>query len=652
MKHIWINDNNPLNTEVYFEYQNNKQIDELVLSIAPFYTVFFDNKVVSYGPERTAAGYSRIRKLNVPKEVKTIVIRVTSHGFPSYDCDFQDPFFGCDVIKDEKVIDDCTSFRSFKSNRKVQDSEKYTFQRGFVEIYDLKNVEYYDVVKKEVSSPIILENGVGDTCLYKHQEFIRKDKHEFTTFDEIASQWFKKSPLISPVVKFEINEEYLSRFINNGSTCHEFELEVEKTGLLKFEVEAKEDDTEVLVTFNECLPDGKWIFARGACIDVVILKLNKGKNTIITSVPYTLKYLRAISKKEIEITPSMILIQNDRVERKIISKDAKIQKIYDAALNTFIQNAVDVFTDCPGRERAGWLCDSYFTGIGEHYFTGKNDIERCFLENFILSKTEEIEEKMLPMTFPSQCFDKTYIPNWAMWFVLEVDRYYKETNDKSLVDLAKSKIMDLLDFFKEFENEEGLLENLRSWVFVEWSISNSPDYLKCISFPTNMLYSKMLETVSRLYEMPEIKAKADKVKEAVNKYSYNGKYYCDNAIRVDGVITPCRDHVSETCQYYALFFEMNNNKEYSNRILNDFSPKIVENIDNVGKSNVFIGYFLRFLWLDKIKEYRKIEEESKDYFYNMAIKTGTLWEKDQPNASCNHGFTCSIAALLAKAANN
>ena len=38
--------------------------------------------------------------------------------------------------------------------------------------------------------------------------------------------------------------------------------------------------------------------------------------------------------------------------------------------------------------------------------------------------------------------------------------------------------------------------------------------------------------------------------------------------------------------------------------------------------------------------------EIQDYFYNMADKTGTLWEHTQNYASCNHGFASYIGHVL------
>ena len=74
------------------------------------------------------------------------------------------------------------------------------------------------------------------------------------------------------------------------------------------------------------------------------------------------------------------------IERKF--RNPEHAEIYRAALRTFSHNAVDLFTDCPSRERAEWLCDTFFTGRAKHFFFGDSVIEDAFLENYVLYKNE------------------------------------------------------------------------------------------------------------------------------------------------------------------------------------------------------------------------------------------------------------------------
>ena len=239
-----------------------------------------------------------------------------------------------------------------------------------------------------------------------------------------------------------------------------------------------------------------------------------------------------------------------------------------------------------------------------------------------------------------------------MWFVAELYEYFKTTGDTALINAAKKKVYGLLDYFKEYENEFGFLENLPSWVFVEWSKANDADFIKGVSFPTNILYAGMLESAGFLYKDDALIKKSAILSERINEFSFDGKYYCDNAETEGGKLKPCRDHVSETCQYYALFFEIAKNRDFKERMANDFSLPQKDNPDGVVKSSVFIGNFLRIFWLLKEKRYEKILSETKDYFYDMSVQTGTLWEKAEPTASCNHGFASCMAFVLDQCVSN
>ena len=50
--------------------------------------------------------------------------------------------------------------------------------------------------------------------------------------------------------------------------------------------------------------------------------------------------------------------KNSSVLKRIhLPQDTELALIYDAALESFRANALDLFMDCPSRERGGWLCD-------------------------------------------------------------------------------------------------------------------------------------------------------------------------------------------------------------------------------------------------------------------------------------------------------
>ena len=204
--------------------------------------------------------------------------------------------------------------------------------------------------------------------------------------------------------------------------------------------------------------------------------------------------------------------------------DETCELIDRAAVNTFRQNATDIFMDCPSRERAGWLCDSFFTARSEWEFTGRVDVERSFLENFLspvaLHADPPLPEGMLPMCYPSSHDylsgnpDKpqNYIPNWAMWLVLELEDYaVNRHGDVALIHAFRPRVEALLQYFKTFENQDGLLEDLQGWVFLEWSRASDDDLICGVNYPSNMVYAAMLAAAGRLYEDDTLIAQAEHV---------------------------------------------------------------------------------------------------------------------------------------------
>ena len=451
-------------------------------------------------------------------------------------------------------------------------------------------------------------------------------------------------------MKFNIEKELNAPFGDFSLKAGSFlscEMERNLTGFICCDIECPRRSV-ISFLFDEILTDGDIDPLRLGCVNHLKLTLEAGRYRFVSMEPYTFKYLKtAVFEGECVVKDLHIKeyafpaaeIKNS------LELSGKMQEIYQAGIETFRQNTLDVYMDCPSRERGGWLCDSFFTSRVEFLLTGACRVEKAFLENFILPEDfRDVPRGMLPMCYPSDHLNRRFIPNWAMFFVLELREYLERSEDAELVRMAAPRLEGLLEYFRGFENSDGLLENLDGWVFVEWSRANDDCLVKGINYPSNMLYARMLEDASYLLNKPELMRKSLRLKRVIRERAYNGLFFRDNA---------AVDECTEVCQYYAFFTHVADRENYPelyNTLKTQFGPGRKENnpYPEVAFANAFIGNYLRLEMLSENNEREQALREIEGYFADMAEKTGTLWEHDSPQASCNHGFASHVLYWLFK----
>jgi len=663
MQTIWSEQKTESNTELLFALKVGKKVDaRLSLVAKDIYNLYINGEFVSYGPARSAKGYCRVDKINIgsflTRKVNVIEVYVQYNGTRTLCFSDDDPYFGAELISNGEVIAVSEDFDCYLMNDKTIKVERMSSQRGYVEVYRqdknryLNSDERLKLKTKRVDCPIILERNVSysknersDARILERNKFSSDGKNiwenDFTKMLDSGKGLYsyKRSEcecvLSKELLMFKrdrdgIFDSYLFSF--DDVECGKFVIKAELYS-----------DADIWLVYDDILIDGDVLFNREQIIHGLKWSLKAGSYTLYSQEVYSAKYIRLIIGGKADIKSfSVIRIENPANIKEFNCKDEELTAIYDAAVRSFRQNAYDILTDCPSRERSGWLCDSYFIGKAESFFTGCNVVEKNFLENYKYYKNEIFDnDGILPMCYPSVSKDKNdYIPNWILWFVLEVKDYRERTGDDEFVMSLSGKVRAAMDFFANYENEFGLLENLDGWVFVEWSKSN--DYVAGVNCPSNILYYAALDAAADLLGDTLLKSKANKLKNVIIDMFYDGKMFYDEAFRDGGKL--CRmSYATETCQNYAAYF---------NIIDNATEPAFYDNFYNrfaeykLSPSNVFIGYILRLLTLCRDGQYERVEKECKDMFLPMAIKTGTIWELFADNASCNHGFGSVLGMML------
>ena len=659
-----------------------KQMGEICLSAASCYKVIADGKLMGFGPNRTAHGYARAAVY--PFNAQYITVEVQSHFVPNFCWVKREPFFAC-VLKTESGKDYfAEDFNCFALSDRVQKVRRYSFQRGFCEtyinekdrtaLYFCKPQNAFPRVKTEKAElPHLLPSETLNPAL--SEIFAEKviDSGYCKSSPEIAVYVDRTETLIGTVIEgfkrsewqdFSTDEisriTYLSGAKSGDYAYETLDFSRIVTGIVEVEIIAG-NAGEVFFAFDEILSDEKLKTIkpfRGDTANVFKWTVKKaGVYNLSAFEPYAFRYANVITSAGVKANVKVRAYENPEAGKMLFEcDDKKIEQIMEAARHTFAHNAVDLLTDCPSRERAGWLSDSFFSSVAERVFTGDNKVERAFLQNYILADKSGHPKGMIPRCYPADYYEEDgFIPNWSLWYILEIYKYFTQYGYDETVEKSRANVEGILNYFVDFENEFGVLEDLKGWIFVEWSAANNSDHINGINVPSNACYYASLLAAAKVYGITGLKEKAEKVKDYLLKNAYVDGFFVDNLIRNEkGDIIPTENY-TETCQYYMFFFkcaDKHTHKELFDKMLNEYgkSDSSASGGNPVKKqltpSNMIYGVYMRLELL--MREQKRVEllNECVRYFYDMTQKTGTLWENNTASASCDHGFASYVSRFI------
>ena len=659
-----------------------KQMGEICLSAASCYKVIADGKLMGFGPNRTAHGYARAAVY--PFNAQYITVEVQSHFVPNFCWVKREPFFAC-VLKTESGKEYfAEDFNCFALSDRVQKVRRYSFQRGFCEtyinekdrtaLYFCKPQNAFPRVKTEKAElPHLLPSETLNPAL--SEIFAEKviDSGYCKISPEIAVYVDRTETLIGTVLKgfkrgewqdFSTDEisriTYLSGAKSGDYAYETLDFSRIVTGIVEVEIIAG-NAGEVFFAFDEILSDEKLKTIkpfRGDTANVFKWTVKKaGVYNLSAFEPYAFRYANVITSAGVKANVKVRAYENPEAGKMLFEcDDKKIEQIMEAARHTFAHNAVDLLTDCPSRERAGWLSDSFFSSMAERVFTGDNKVERAFLQNYILADKSGHPKGMIPRCYPADYYEEDgFIPNWSLWYILEIYKYFTQYGYDETVEKSRANVEGILNYFVDFENEFGVLEDLKGWIFVEWSAANNSDHINGINVPSNACYYASLLAAAKVYGIKGLKEKAEKVKDYLLKNAYVDGFFVDNLIRNEkGDIIPTENY-TETCQYYMFFFkcaDKHTHKELFDKMLNEYgkSDSSASGGNPVKKqltpSNMIYGVYMRLELL--MREQKRVEllNECVRYFYDMTQKTGTLWENNTASASCDHGFASYVSRFI------
>ena len=648
---------------------------------ATYYRITVNGEFAGYGPARAPRGFTRVEEIDISKHVSwglnQIVIEVASYNCDTFAFINVPGFLQAEVIADDKVVA-ATGFNfvGFIDVERVQKVMRYSYQRPFSEVYNRKGGSMLkmpvEVVEPKLSFMIrtapFPDYDIVEPISIAYKGDIKRKKSEEIPYQRYinniggknGSDGFKLKDIEFKPLYDMMNMQYT---VTEGKSEIEYPYTLKKgkyivfdmgkntVGFIQHKIKVTGNTRLILgVTERDC--DGKFFPMENDITNVIDYHMIGGEYEGETFEVYGFRYLYVfVLEGEVEV-------QNLSVREYVYplhsipelkTDNQVLQGIYKAACETFRQNTLDVFMDCPTRERAGWFMDAIFTSRTEFFLTGKSIINASMLNNVVVATSfPGIPEGCVPMCYPSEPLAGEFIPQWCLWFGVQV--YEQIQRSGKSPDKYKKVLYGIYEWFKKHENSDGLVEKLEGWNFVEWSKCN--DWTQDLNYPTNMLYYYFMKIVAEMYEDADMKERAVRLKDTIIEKSFNGRYFEENAIYGKAGLKNT-DNVSETCQYYAIWTGV---ADLSEDRFQSLKKDVLETFGTFGThdfvpyepSNSINGIYLRMEILLRMNEKALLLKEIEDYFGHMAEKSGTIWEHKTESNSLNHGFASWLAEVIYK----
>lgn len=319
-----------------------------------------------------------------------------------------------------------------------------------------------------------------------------------------------------------------------------------------------------------------------------------------------------------------------------------IVKICKAAVKNCSQEA---FLDCPHREKGQYLGDLTVTAHALYYLTGDTRLFRKALMDF--ANSTRICKGMMAVA-PGNFMQE--IADFSLLYPYQLLLYYRLSEDEELLKTLLPVAEGVAEYFEQFQNSDGLLEDVKTkWNLVDWPENLRDNYDFELPQPIvgdgchnviNALYVGMKQCIDKIRGV--LKLETDEKSIERLKKAYMDTFFCEKTgLFVDSSVST---HSSLHANVYAAFYGLEPSKN-----------RIAELIEAKGLScGVFTSYFVLYGLLrmgEKKLAYQLITNHSEHSWYHMLSEGATTafeaWGKEQKwNTSLCHAWASAPIPVL------
>jgi hypothetical protein len=336
--------------------------------------------------------------------------------------------------------------------------------------------------------------------------------------------------------------------------------------------------------------------------------------------------------------------------------DDLLNRIYEAAVATLENSIFDVYMDCPGRERGGWLNDSYWASAGLAAISSDTSLDRRFLRQFIDSLAHNDHGTVFPL-YPSECIKwlcrpQLPIVTHTLFWLLHVERHLRLHGGEDLRAAWRPGVQAVFDGLRKYRNAEGMLEDVPWDDFIDWSpVESGP-----LRPWTNFVYGLALKRLGALDQNEAWRRDGEETLATAERLGWNeGRaLYADTLRREGDKIVP-GERFSEMSNYVALWSGAvpREREEIVWRQLRNLHPGSTDRAlmpEDMGltRGNAY-SLLYRFELLGRRGEIADLIRDLREAFLPMFERGQTTFSEHLGyHHSLCHGFQGNVAHVIAR----
>jgi len=685
---------------------------EVYITADTFYRLRINGTFVMHGPARSSAKHATVDVVDIRPYIKTgrnTLQAEAVYGNYMFEALAQAPGFLCEIhtVKSGQlsVIASDASWKSCELTAWDRNSPKYSLQRGWVEDIDgRKDVKLtwkpakvlgdvgmkpWTVVElRDVPLPATLKNvhpsavvSVMRGAEYKPDQLDSTLAFAQGTAVLPATHWVSRLERedVSPDQSAASNPNGITKggrgdvvvHSNNAQVVYDFGANY--VGFIGFEVTGKAGQVLELA-WNERLSDHNNVPRPGetdSSIMAMRYVLRDGRQAFMTMEPELARFIRVVNRSGEDFKLNSLYIKEYRFQAQktgdFVCSDDSLNAIYQTARRNATLNTLDVFMDCPSRERGSWLHDSYWTAQAVYSMFGDTSVNRRMCRQVAESQEDPDHigpDGMVHMLYPASIASWIcVIPAHQLFWVLQVGLDQQFTGDTVYIKQILPSIRRMFSGFDVSCNSDGLLEipfkwqnqQISLWNFIDWSDTRTDG----VNIGLNAVYAVALDRAAemeRLVGDPKIadgySSRAAHIRKVIEQNSPGDGYYPDTLLSsADGTLTASRE-MCETTQYYAIWAGIASESRARNiwaKMRDPFQPtpkSKVQPIDGLNRAG-FYTFPERLLIALKLGDSAAFLRDIKLMFVPMMqTAPGTFWETPWADCSLCHGLGSFAGAML------